>query len=76
VRRRLRLEERDIGDVVFSTADSPEEATERDLEAFDRSLAGADENLGRYLPATDRIAFEDDFELVAFDEELRSAAAR
>jgi hypothetical protein len=76
VRRRLRLEERDIGDVVFSTADSAEQATERDLESFDRRLAGADENLERYLPATDRIAFEDDFELVAFDEELRSAAAR
>jgi hypothetical protein len=27
--------------------------------------------LDRYLPAVDRIGFEDDFEIVAFEEELR-----
>lgn len=63
VRRRLALEEREPGDVVFHTADTTAEASARDLEAFDRELAG-------YVPATDRVGYEADYELVAFDEEL------
>jgi hypothetical protein len=75
-RETLRLHERTTGDVVFSTADSPEEAAERDAALFDRALTGSDADLGRYLPSVDRIGFEDDFELVAFDEELRGAGRR
>lgn len=69
VRERLALHEGDLGDIVFSTADDAEEATERDLAAFDRQLEG-EPDLDRYLPRVDRVDFEDDFELVAFDEEL------
>ncbi len=70
VRDRLRLEKRSLGEIVFATSDSAEEATERDLALFDRALAGDEPALDRYLPAIDRIDFEDDYELVAFDEEL------
>lgn len=69
VRRTLELEKRQLGDVVYSTADTPEEADRRDLRLFDRALEGS-ADLGRYLPSTDRVDFEDDYELVAFDEEL------
>lgn len=70
VRKKLRLEKRTIGDIVFSTSDSEERAAERDLELFDRELDAGDLDLARYLPAVDRIDYEHDFELVAFDEEL------
>jgi hypothetical protein len=70
VRRTLALEKRDLGEIVYSTADTPEEAGARDLRLFDRALEG-DLDLDRYLPATDRVDFEDDYEVVAFDEELR-----
>jgi hypothetical protein len=70
VRRTLELEKRELGEIVFSTADTTTEAGERELGLFDRALAG-DADLDRYLPATDRVDFEDDYELVAFDEELQ-----
>jgi hypothetical protein len=69
IRRKLRLDERSLGPIVFATSDSAEEASRRDMELFDRALA-ADTDLGRYAPSVDRIAYEDDFELVAFDEDL------
>ena len=69
VRRNLALSDRPLGEVIYSTADSPEEAGARDLRLFDRQL-GADLDLSRYVPSTDRVDFEDDFELVTFDEEL------
>ena len=72
VRRKLQLENRTLGEVVFSTGDSVNEASERDMRLFDRELKGDEARFDKYLPATDRIGFEDDFELVAFDEELRS----
>ena len=75
-RETLRLDERTTGDVVFSTADSAEEAARRDAKLFDRALAGSGPDLDRYLPSVDRIGFEDDFELVAFDEELRTGGQR
>jgi hypothetical protein len=75
-REALRLDERRPGEVVFSTADTPEEATLRDAALFDRALAGDEPDLGRALPSVDRVAFEDDFELVAFDEELTRSANR
>lgn len=69
MRKRLQLERRTLGEIVYDTSDSPEEATVRDLALFDRQLAG-DADLDRYLPAADRIDFEEDYEVVAFEEEL------
>lgn len=69
-RRRLRLEERTVDDIVFSTADTPEEASRRDMELFDRELDPAELDLDRYLPSLDRVGYEYDFELVEFEERL------
>ncbi len=74
VRRRLKLEDAELGDVVYSSADSEEEASERDRAAFDRELAG-DVDLTAYLPSPDRTGFEDEFEIVAFEEELKRRGA-
>ncbi|MCH8812711.1 MAG: hypothetical protein IID07_12840 [Gemmatimonadetes bacterium] len=74
VRRRLKLEKGKIGEVVYSSADSAEEASERDQAAFDRELA-ANVDLTAYLPSPDRAGFEDEFEIVAFEEELKRRAA-
>ncbi|MEQ9398006.1 MAG: hypothetical protein RJQ04_02445 [Longimicrobiales bacterium] len=63
VRRRLALEERRTGDVVFATDDTALEAGERELEAFDKELRG-------YVPSPDRVDYEADYEVVAFEEEL------
>lgn len=71
VRAKLRLEKQELGEIVFSTSDSSEEASERELSLFDRQLAGGEVDLAHYLPAVDRVQFEDDFELIAFDEELK-----
>ncbi len=71
VRNKLRLENRQIGDIVFSSSDTPEEANARELALFDRQLEGVETDLGRYLPGLDRIDFEDDYEVVRFDEELK-----
>ena len=77
MRRKLRLDERTLGPVVFSTSDTPEEADRRDQELFDRALTDSDADLGRYVPSPERVAYEDDFELVAFDQELgRSSPPR
>lgn len=70
VRRYLKLEKRTLGDVVFSTSDTPEEATDRELQLFDRELLGESSDLGAYLPALDRVDVEEPYELIAFDEEL------
>ncbi len=69
VRRSLSLGEREIGDIVYDTGDSEAEADARDQAAFDRSLAEAD--LTSYLPSPERVGFEDDWEAVAFEEEMR-----
>jgi len=70
VRRKLQLENRTLGEIVFSTSDSAIEAGDRELALFDRELTDGEADFGRYLPALDKIGFEDDYELVAFDEEL------
>jgi hypothetical protein len=70
VRRTLELEKRDLGEIVYSTADTALEADRRDMRLFDKALEGS-VDLGRYVPAVDRIDFEADYALVAFDEELR-----
>ena len=71
VRQTLQLENRSLGDIVFSTSDTAEQASERDLALFDRTLKDGDVRLSQYLPSADRIAFEDDYEAVAFDEQLK-----
>jgi len=76
VRRTLSLENRTLGDVVYSSADTPQEATGRDVDEFDRQLAAAEMDLSAYLPSPDQVGFEDDYEIVAFDEELRNSAQR
>ncbi len=70
MRRRLKLENVELGGVVYSSADSAVEASEREGVAFDRELAG-EIDLTPYLPSPDRVGFEDEFELVAFEEELK-----
>jgi len=76
VRTQLKLEDRKLGEVVYSSGDSEEEASEREGAAFDRELA-ATVDLTAYLPSPDRAGFEDEFEIVAFEEELkRRGAAR
>ena len=76
VRRQLKLEDRKLGEVVYSSGDSEEEASEREGAAFDRELA-ATFDFTAYLPSPDRAGFEDEFEIVAFEEELkRRGAAR
>ena len=76
VRQRLQLDRTSLGEIVFSTADSSEEADERDQALFDRELGGASPSLDRYLPMVDRVGFEEDYELVAFEEELRGRGRR
>ena len=67
----LELDKRTLGEVVFSTSDDALEAGERELALFDRQLAGDEASFDRYLPSVGKVGFEDDYELVAFDEELR-----
>ena len=75
VRRKLELDEKTLGEIVYSTSDTPEQAAGRDARLFDRALeSGQRLDVDRYLPAPDRIGFEEDFEMVAFDEELRRPA--
>lgn len=62
VRRSLRLDERDVGDVVYSTADSDAEAAERDLQAFDRALSEAAQDVARLAPEVSGVRFEHDWE--------------
>jgi len=74
VRRHLRLEDQTVGDIVYSSDESEEEANRREAEAFEREMARQDE-LQRYAGDPDRVAFMDEFELVAFDEELKRQQA-
>lgn len=76
LRRSLKLQDKTPGDVVFSTADTALEESRREMEAFDRALEGGEVDLAGYVPAPDRVGYEADYELVAFDEELRDAGLR
>ena len=73
IRRRLALEEGDIGEIVYDSGDSTSEASARDMAAFDRELASAEIDLSRYLPSPDRVGYEEDFALVVEDGQRRSA---
>jgi len=70
VRSSLRLEDQTLGPTVFSSGDSASEADARDRANFDRELTPVDADLSGYLASPTSVGFEDDFELVAFDEEL------
>ena len=69
VRRSLKLESSRLGEIVFDTGDTEAEADARDQAAFDRQLAAT--KLRGYVPPPDRVGYEEDFEVVAFEEELR-----
>jgi len=98
MRDELRLEEAEVGPIVYDSEDTVEEQGRRDLEAFDRAIEeeqpgrtsaglgagegeaavgedesalGGDERFLAQLPPPDRVAFEDDFDLVAFEEEMK-----
>jgi len=75
-RRELRLHERELGEIVYSSADDAIQAGARELEAFDRELAAAELDLSVYLPPTDQVAFEDDYEIVALDDDLVPSGGR
>lgn len=77
VRRKLALDQRQMGDIVYSTKDDSVAEGKREMAAFDKELgitpeevAAAEQHLGGYLPPVNEIGFEDEFELVAFDEQM------
>ena len=70
IRAAARLEAQEVGDIVYASDETKEEADEREVEAYQREMV-RQEDLERYLQAPDRLSFLDDFELVAFDEELK-----
>ena len=74
VRRSLKLESRRPGDIVFDTGDTATQADARDQAAFDREVSAGD--LKGYVPAPDRVDYQEDFEVIAFEEELRGRSMR
>ena len=63
-RRALGLRDRKLGRIVYATSDTSEEASKRDLEAFDRELMRAEVDVSRYLPSPGEVGYEEDFEVV------------
>lgn len=74
MRHGLRLDRRSVGEIVYASDETEEEADRREVEAFDREIRRQDD-LERYLQSPDRVGYLDEFELVAFDEELRRGRA-
>jgi hypothetical protein len=70
LRQHLALDKQEIGEIVYSSDESREEADQREVEAFEREMERQKE-LERYLQDPDRLEYMDEFELVAFDEELK-----
>ncbi len=64
MRRELKLQDQKLGEIVYATSDTAEQAAQRDMAAFDRELARAQINLSRYLPSPNRVGYEEDFEVV------------
>ncbi len=60
VRSSLKLDERGVGDVVYSSADSAEEESARAMKSFDRELS-------KYIAPPDKVGYLDDFELEGLD---------
>ena len=54
----------EVGEIVYDTGDTPEEASARDLAAFDRELAAGPGDLSRYVGSPAEVGFEDDWEVV------------
>ncbi|HZD04050.1 MAG TPA: hypothetical protein VE173_04005, partial [Longimicrobiales bacterium] len=105
-RRELALERQQVGDIVYSSADTAAEADERDRKAFDRKLrtgepapdvtaeeetvarpspeaageeaipAPSEVDLAGYIEAPDRVAYVEDWELVAFEEQMKRMRER
>ena len=73
-RRALRLETQEVGEIVYASDETREEADRREVEAFQREMERQDD-LERYIQAPDRVEYLDDFELVAFDEDLKRGRA-
>jgi len=69
-RRSLKLDEREMGQIVYSSGDDTNEASAREMANFDRELAAAEMDLSGYLPSSGGVAFEDDYEIVALDDAL------
>lgn len=77
VRRKLELDRKSLGEIVYATSDTPEQAEARDARLFERALGPGERiDVDRYLPSPDRVGFEEDFEIVAFEEELRRERSR
>ena len=74
MRRLLKLEDQRLGPVVYATSDTAAQATDRDLEAFDRELKGAELDLSGYLASPTRVGYEEDFEVVM--DPARASPAR
>ena len=74
MRHRLQLETQELGDIVYASDQTEEEANQREVEAFDREMERQDD-LERYIQSPDRVGYLDEFELVAFDEELSRGRA-
>ena len=64
MRRQLKLETQELGDIVYASDQTEEEAHVRDLAAFDRELKGG-ADLSHLLQAPDRVGYLDEYELVA-----------
>jgi hypothetical protein len=66
LRRSLKLDEKEVGDIVFSTADSALEGSDRDLEAFDRALAepAPAVDVSGLVADVDKVRFEAEWERV------------
>jgi len=67
-RRALKLGDQKLGRIVYATSDTSEEASKRDLEAFDRELMRAEVDVSRYLPSPGEVGYEEDFEVVMEDK--------
>jgi hypothetical protein len=74
VREHLELETQEVGDIVYASDDTSEDSDQREVDAFEREMARQDE-LDRYLHDPDRFGYMDEFELIAFDEELKQGRA-
>jgi hypothetical protein len=74
MRQALKLETQTVGDIVYASDETREEADLREVDSFERERERQDD-LERYLQSPDRVEYFDEFELVAFDEEMTRGRA-
>jgi len=74
MRHGLTLETQELGDIVYASDQTDEEANQREGEAFDREME-RQHDLEQYIQSPDRVGYLDEFELVAFDEEMKRGRA-